>query len=169
MATQAISARALDRTGKLGAWLAIASFGVVFVSINGGFSVLGLEHITQAFNEAGRLAWGALSALQIPVPIVVEGLPKSLPLIPWIGVISSSVLQIVVIVAKRSNIKLSPVVLWFALALSLYDGGTTFFGLRSVGWVLQAGPVVQVALTLIFTFSFELVVGFLLPKLGKEE
>ena len=39
--------------GKIGVWLALASFGGIFWAINGGFSVIGLEVLATSFNHAG--------------------------------------------------------------------------------------------------------------------
>src|SRR5689334_20859732 len=75
--------------GKIGMWLAVASFGGIFWAINGGFSVIGLGVLASAFNSAGRLFWAAVSSLTFPVPVTVPGLPETQPLIPWIGVVAA--------------------------------------------------------------------------------
>src|SRR5436853_7135632 len=80
--------------GKIGVWLAIASFGGIFWALNGGFSVIGLEVVATSFNHAGRLFWGLVASLTFPVPVRVVGLPATQPLLPWLGVIAASLLQV---------------------------------------------------------------------------
>lgn len=150
--------------GKIGVWLAVASFGGIFVAVNGGFSVMGLRVVAEAFNDAGKLLWAALASLTFPVPVQVPGLPARQPLIPWIGVVSATLLQIVVIYRKLRHKQVPRWMLIAAIILSIYDYGTTFFGLGTVEWIQQAGIVIRGILAVILTFSFEVTVGFLLRR-----
>jgi len=148
--------------GFIGVWLAILAFWPPFWAVNGGFSVQGLEIVAKRFNEAGALAWEWISLLTFRIPIRdLPGLNETQPLLPWVGVVSASILQIVIVVRKLLG-KPIPTVLWVAgSGLSLYDAVTTFFGLGTVGWVRTAGTAVQGLLTLILTFTGELGVGVL--------
>lgn len=150
--------------GKIGVWLAVASFGGIFVAVNGGFSVMGLQVVAEAFNDAGKLLWAALSSLTFPVPIQVPGLPARQPLIPWVGVVSATLLQIVVIYRKLRRKQVPRWMMAAAILLSLYDLGTTYFGLGTVAWIQQAGVAFRGILALIITFIFEVTVSFLLKR-----
>src|SRR5437764_4728514 len=121
--------------GKVGVCLAIASFGVIFWAINGGFSVIGLEVVATSFNHAGRLFWAAIASVTFPVPVSVPGLPSTQPLFPWLGVIAASLLQVCVIYLKLRGRDIPPWMLLAAVLLSIYDMATTFFGLGTVGWI----------------------------------
>ena len=150
--------------GKIGVWLAIASFGGIFWAINGGFSVIGLEVIASSFNHAGRLFWAAMASVTFPVPVSVPGLPQTQPLLPWVGVIAASLLQVCAIYLKLRGRDIPPWMLLAALLLSIYDMATTFFGLGTVVWIAQAGVLVQGCLAAILTFIVELTVSFMLRR-----
>lgn len=150
--------------GRIGMWLTVGAFGVVFWAINGGFSVIGLGIIAGAFNEAGRLAWAALTAIQIPVPVKVLGLPAAQPLIPWLGVIAGSLLQISVIWLRLSGRSVPGWLAVFALIVSIYDYATTAFGLGTVAWLAATHPAARWLLALPLTFALEAAIGWLLPK-----
>lgn len=160
-------ARSTDWTlalGRLGAWLAVIAFGSVFWAINGGFSVAGLPIVAGAFNDAGRIFWAGMEAIRFSVPISVPGIPTDQPLLPWIGVVAASLLQVVILYRTLRGL---PIPLWMwltAAALSVYDYTTTYFGLGTVVWIAQAGMIVQGVLTFILTFIVEGIVGLLLKR-----
>ena len=150
--------------GKVGVWLAIACFGGIFWAINGGFSVIGLQVVATSFNHAGRLFWAAMASVTFPVPVSVVGLPSTQPLIPWLGVIAASLLQVCTIYLKLRGRDIPHWMLLAAVLLSIYDLATTFFGLGTVTWIAQAGLVVQAGLAFILTFIVELTVSFMLRR-----
>lgn len=154
-----------QHAGDVGVWLAAAAFGLPVFVINGGFSVSGLGWLCRSFNEAGRLLWAGLEAFALPVPVVVPGLAGSLPIIPWVGVLASSICQIVVVWLKFSEREVPFRVLFAAGILSVYDVGTTFFGLSGVAWLRGGGWVVQMLVALFMTFCMEFIVGAVLPRL----
>src|SRR4051812_8981539 len=88
---------------KVGVGLAVLSFGGLVWAINGGFSVIGLGVIAGEFNYAGRLFWATATALTVPVPVTVPGLPTTIPVIPWGIVLASSCVQIAVVWLKLSG------------------------------------------------------------------
>lgn len=148
--------------GRAGLWLAVIAFGGVFWAINGGFSVIGLGVFANSFNDSGRLFWAAATSITFTVPVQVRGLPTTQPLIPWVGVIASSCLQISIIWRKLSG---RPIPLWLwvaATASSFYDYGTTFFGLGTITWIAALGPYVQAALAVPLTFGLEAMIGYAL-------
>jgi divalent metal cation (Fe/Co/Zn/Cd) transporter len=147
-----------------GVWLAITAFGGVFWAINGGFSVLGLEVVATSFNTAGRLCWAALASITFPVPVHVPGLPQTQPLLPWLGVLAASLLQVCVLYLKLRGRDVPLWMLVAAVLLSLYDLGTTFFGLGTVAWIARAGYILQGLLAVILTFIFEVTVSFMLRR-----
>jgi hypothetical protein len=149
---------------KIGVWLAIGCFGGIIWAVNGGFSVIGLGVVASSFNEAGRLFWAAASAIRFPVPVAVPGLPATQPLIPWLGVLAASILQIVVIYRKLRNLDIPPWLWAAATALSLYDLTTTFFGLGTVAWLAAVGWPIQAVLALVLTFAVEGIIGYLLRR-----
>jgi hypothetical protein len=148
--------------GKLGMWLAVIAFGGVFWSINGGFSVIGLGVLANAFNDSGRLFWAAATSIQFTVPVQVRGLPTTQPLIPWLGVVASSCLQVSIIWRKLSGRSI-PLWLWVAAsASSCYDYATTFFGLGTIVWIAALGWGLQAALAIPLTFGLEAMIGYAL-------
>lgn len=150
--------------GKVGVWLSVITFGGIFWGINGGFSVLGLEVIATSFNTAGRLFWAAIASITFQVPVQVAGLPATQPIVPWLGVIAASLLQIAVIYRKLRQ-KDIPVWLFIAAAvLSGYDMATTYFGLGTIHWIIQNGHFIQALIAFVLTFLLELTVSLMLKK-----
>jgi divalent metal cation (Fe/Co/Zn/Cd) transporter len=145
-------------------WLMVLSFGGLIWTINGGFSVAGLEIIAQLFNEEGRIFWTAASTWTFTLPVSVAGLPVTQPIIPWIGVISASMLQVVVIYARRANIRLATHIYLAAGVMSIYDLITTYFGTGTIAWIAAGGILIQVVVTVVITFSVEMVIGYLLKR-----
>lgn len=146
--------------------MALCAFGGIVFAINGGFSVLGLEHGAQKFNSAGVIFWNIVSRWQFPTP-AIPGLPSSQPIIPWLGVTAASLLQIVVIYRRLTHKKIPLYMVAGAVALSLYDLATTFYGLSTVAWSASAGIFVQLLLTLLITFAFETSVSITIKELMK--
>lgn len=150
--------------GKVGMWLAIVAFGGIFWAVNGGFSVLGLEFVASSFNSAGALLWAALAAITFPVPVRVPGLPITQPLIPWLGVLSATLLQIIVIYRKLRGLSTPRWMLIAVIVLSIYDFSTTFFGLSTVQWAQQAGVFIRLVVAAFLTFALEVTIGFSLRR-----
>lgn len=150
--------------GKVGMWLAIIAFGGIFFAVNGGFSVLGLEVVAKSFNSAGALLWAALAAITFPVPVRVTGLPATQPLIPWLGVVSASLLQIVALYRKLRGLSTPRWMIIAVVVLSIYDFSTTFFGLGTVEWAQQAGVFIRLVVAGFLTFALEVTIGFSLRR-----
>lgn len=150
--------------GKAGMWLAVASFGGIFWAVNGGFSVIGLGVLAQAFNSAGVLFWAAVSSWTFPVPVAVPGLPTTQPVIPWIGVVAASLLQISVAWLRMNKQAIPAPLLIVAALLSVYDYATTFFGLGTVTWLARGGPIPALLLALPLTFMLEIAIGYALKR-----
>ena len=163
--TRQKSSRAANLIGKIGAWMIIVPFSLLFIGINGGFSVLGLEAIAQLFNDAGRQFWAIITAIELPVVVQVSGLPTHWPVLPWGGVIGGSLLQGVVIWKKLSKDYI-PLWLWIlVIVVSLYDLGTTFFGLGTIEWIEEAGimgDILQSILAVVITFIVEATISTML-------
>lgn len=150
--------------GKLAVWLAVLVFGGIVWVINGGFSVIGLGVVASNFHDAGKLFWAAMNTITFSVPAPVAGLPRTQPLLPWIGVVAASLCQVVALFRQLNKLK-TPLWLWLAtLGLSLYDLASTFFGLGTVAWIAGAGTIVQVLLACFLTFVVEVAIGFLLRR-----
>lgn len=150
--------------GKLGMWLAVASFGGIFWAVNGGFSVIGLGVLASSFNSAGALFWAAVSSLTFPVPVTVPGLPTHQPLIPWIGVVAASLLQISITWLRLSKVSIPRPLLIVAVLLSIYDYVTTFYGLGTIPWLAPGGPVPAAVLAVPLTFTLEIAIGYALKR-----
>lgn len=150
--------------GKLGMWLAVASFGGIFWAVNGGFSVIGLGVLASSFNSAGVLFWAAVSSLTFPVPVAVPGLPTTQPLIPWIGVVAASLLQISITWLRLSKVSIPRPLLIVAVLLSIYDYVTTFYGLGTIPWLAPGGPVPAAVLAVPLTFTLEIAIGYALKR-----
>jgi hypothetical protein len=150
--------------GKLGMWMAVASFGGLFWAVNGGFSVIGLGVLASSFNSAGMLFWAAISQLTFAVPVVVPGLPTTQPLIPWIGVIAASLLQISVAWLKLSGRGVPWQLMMTAVMLSIYDYATTVAGLGTIPWLAKGGIVPALVIAIPLTFAIEAAIGFALKR-----
>lgn len=150
--------------GKIGMWMAVASFGGIFWAVNGGFSVIGLGVLASSFNDAGRLFWAAISQLTFNVPVRVVGLPATQPLIPWIGVVSASLLQISVAWLKLSGRSVPWQLMTTALLLSVYDYATTVAGLGTIPWLAKGGIVPALVIAVPLTFAIEAAIGFALKR-----
>lgn len=150
--------------GKLGMWLAVVSFGGIFWAVNGGFSVIGLGVLASSFNDAGRLFWAVISQFTFAVPISAPGLPTTQPLIPWIGVVAASLVQISVAWLRLSKIAIPKPLLITAILLSAYDYITTFFGLGTIPWLAPGGPIPAAILAVPLTFALETAIGYALKK-----
>lgn len=150
--------------GKLGMWLAVASFGGIFWAVNGGFSVIGLGVLASSFNSAGALFWAAVSEFQFAVPVKVPGLPETQPLIPWIGVVAASLLQVSVAWLKLSKQHVPWQLMTTAVLLSIYDYATTVAGLGSIPWLAKGGIVPALVIAVPLTFAIEAAIGFALKR-----
>ncbi len=153
--------------GHVGVWLAVLCFGSLFWAINGGFSVRGLEVVSGMFNEAGAVFWQVVSSLTFTVIVPRTGLVSVQPVIPWIGVLAASCVQVAVIYLSSVQYRAPVWLIVAAVLLSAYDLGTTFFGLRTVQWALHAGVVVQVILTVLITFLVEFSLSFILRSIRR--
>jgi len=145
--------------GRLGLWLAVIAFGGVAWAINGGYSVIGLGVIAGSFNDAGRLFWELATTIQFRLPVRGGVL---LPLVPWIGVVASSCLQISIIWLKLSGRTIPLWLLVGAGVASIYDYGTTLFGLGTVAWIARIGIAAQAVIAAPLTFALEFMVGYAL-------
>ena len=150
--------------GKLGMWMAVLSFGGIFWAVNGGFSVIGLGVLASSFNAAGRLFWAAISQITLAVPVAVPGLPTTQPLIPWIGVVAASLLQVSVAWLRLSKHEIPRPLLIVAVLLSLYDYVTTFYGLGTISWLAPGGPIPAAVLAVPLTFTLEVASGYALKR-----
>lgn len=150
--------------GRLGMWLAVASFGGIFWAVNGGFSVIGLGVLAGSFNDSGRLFWAVVSQWQFTIPITAPELPTTQPLIPWVGVIAASLLQISASWLKLSKQRIPYPLLVTAFLLSIYDYVTTFFGLQTIAWLAPGGPIPAALLAIPLTFALEVAIGYALKK-----
>jgi hypothetical protein len=111
--------------------------------------------------SSGHLAWAALTVWQVEL-LKVEGLPPTQPVLPWLGVISASVCQIVVAWMRRTGTPIPQRLMVMTWILSIYDLATTFNGTSAVAWIARYGLLVQVPASLVITFTFEVAVGVLL-------
>lgn len=150
--------------GKLGMWLAVISFGGIFWAVNGGYSVIGLGVLASSFNSAGVLFWAAVSTWTFAVPVKVAGLPATQPLIPWIGVVAASLLQISVAWLKLSKHAIPWQLMTTALLLSIYDYATTVAGLGTIPWLAKGGIVPALVIAIPLTFAIEASIGFALKR-----
>jgi hypothetical protein len=158
-----------DWSLELGSWgvlLAAAVFGGVLWSINGGFSVLGLETVATSFNQGGAIFWALIALWQVDLPNV-SNIPASIPALPWLGVLAASVVQFSIVYRKLKGLSLPRWLVVAGLALSLYDFATTFFGLSSLNWLDGAPTYVRGALTLLMAFGFELIFGVIVKEVRK--
>jgi hypothetical protein len=145
-------------------WMIIIPFGGLFFAVNGGYSIIGLGVIANAFNESGQYIWVALNSVTFPVPVKVPGLAPTQPLILWCGVVATSILQVVVFWRKLTRRYTPAWVLLLVSVVSIYDLATTFFGFGTIAWVQAVGVIVQGAIAILITFGLEGTISFLLRK-----
>lgn len=154
--------------GQVALVLALLPFGLLWWGINGAYSVQGLGGLAEAFGKTQAL-WYRIVALwtfRITLPPEAAGLdlPVVQPVLPWLGVLSATIFQVVIIVRRGRR----PIPLWMGVAamlLSVYDIGTTWFGLGMVGWIHEAGAITQAIIAVVMTFGLEIIVGFALRQL----
>jgi hypothetical protein len=151
--------------GYIGLLLALAGFGGVIWAINGGYSVLGLERLSLAFNSAGAVFWAWVSSWTFTLPASVPGLAAAQPVIPWIGVVAASLLQLAVMLLRllKQNIPLE--LLIAVILLSLYDYGTTTYGLGTVPWLASGGLLAQMPIAFVITFAVEAVAALVVKRI----
>lgn len=143
--------------------LALLPFGAIWWGINGAYSVQGLGGLAEAFGKTQGLWYRIIASwtFRITLPPEAGGLdlPVVQPVLPWAGVLSATIFQIVIIVRRGRH----PIPIWMGVAagaLSVYDIGTTWFGLGMVDWIHQAGSLTQAVIAVVMTFGLEIVVGF---------
>lgn len=152
---------------KVGGWLAVVAFGGLFWLVNGGFSVRGLEAVAAQFGPGGLIFWQLISAMKLPWQVTIPGLPATQPLIPWLGVVAASLIQVGIVWRKLLKLSIPIWVVAVGIVLSIYDFATTYFGFGTLQWVQWLGPIVQVPLSALFTFGLEILIGFLLKRRRK--
>jgi hypothetical protein len=143
----------------------LAPIGALFFAVNGGYSIEGLNKIADAFNAPGRFIWAFLSTFTFHVPVVLPGLPETQPVIPWLIVVGTSILQVMTMWLKVTGRYIPRWLMGLASVLSLYDLGTTFVGFSAVAWIIKAGVLLQAPLAVLFTFGFEAALSLMLRKL----
>lgn len=172
---------AIDVIAQIGLWGISLTIGCVIWAINGGFSNAGLEAIALSFNTTGEIFWLLLSNItfSVPVPDFVSPEIKAAatqPLIPWIAIISGSLLQISISYKITSGETIPRYILIMGSIYSLYDFGTTIVGISQLPWfanlwdnnILLIGRfLILIILSLFITFSVEGIFGFLLQDLQK--
>ena len=148
----------------IGVGLVAIAFGGVVWAINGGYSIAGLEVLAGKFNSSGTIFWAAASAWRMQVPVPVPGIATTQPVLPWLGVIGISILQIAVIYRRLKGLRM-PFFVWLAAAVcSAYDVTTTYYGLGTSSW-LQVSETTRAIIALVLSLTFETVVGFVLRRL----
>lgn len=153
--------------GKIALWMAIAGFGLVWWGLNGSYSVLGLKVGAELFGPKAQLFYELIAAWRFTVPLDPDlvmrfSLPVIQPVLPWIGVIATSLLQITITYRRARNLHIPAWLSIAALVLSGYDMVTTWYGLSEIDWVKVGGVLIHTPLTIILTFGLELLTGLLL-------
>ena len=148
----------------VGVGLVAIAFGGVVWAINGGYSIAGLEVLAGKFNTSGTIFWAAVSTWTFSIPVPVRGVPTTQPVLPWLGVIGISILQIAVIYRRLKGLRI-PFFVWLAAAVcSAYDVTTTYYGLGTSSW-LRVSETTRGLIALVLSLTFETVVGFVLRRL----
>lgn len=152
--------------GRYGVLLASVVFGGALWAIYGGYNVLGLQAITQSFNDAGKVFWAIISLWQIDLPNA-PGIPRSIPAVPWLGVISASTTQFAIVYRKMRSLHIPRWLIIAGLLLSIYDFSATYFGLSGLKWLGASPAYVRGALSIVLAFGFELAFSFILQEVRK--
>lgn len=173
--------------GDIGGWLLIAAWALFLFVVNGGFSVAGAEQIMYLFGPYGQLVWEIISKWTVTLPFTAPDLsalsfgtaptarelaalvngpriPVVIPVLPWAGVVGSTFVQVGYLVLKLTGQPI-PTRLQVAMSIcSLYDFVTTFFGTRSLAWLVAAGVIPQGIVSAVLTFGFEGTVAALIAR-----
>lgn len=163
--SKATAERWITLTGWAGLSIGVLAFGGVIWAINGGYSVQGLQVVAAAFNDAGQLFWALVTQLSFTIPGDLPGIEERQPLIPWCGVIAASLLQVSVLLLRLLTLRVPPALAVATALFSLYDFGTTYFGLGTAPWLRGSPAFLQGLLACLLTFSVEAAMAFLLERL----
>lgn len=147
---------------KVGGWLIVIAVGLLFWLVNGGFSVRGLEAISTQFDAGGKLFWAAIAGIPAPITFAIPGLPPTQPLIPWLGVVGTSAIQIGIVWRARQRLPIYWWLIVLGLVMSTYDLATTIYGFGTLQWAQALGIWAQGLLGIFFTFGLEILIGILL-------
>lgn len=150
--------------GRYGTLMAITIFGGAAWAIYGGYNVLGLQAITQSFNDAGRVFWAIISLWQINLP-KAPSIPASIPAIPWLAVVSASAVQFATVYRKMRDLHIPRWLIIAGLILSAYDFSATYFGLAGLKWLAASPAYVRGVLSAILSLGFEIAFSFILKEI----
>lgn len=154
--------------GRLAVWLIILAIGPIWWGINGGFSVFGLRSFAGGFGSYGLLFYELVASWTFSLNVAAKvGLPTAQPVLAWGLVVASTVLQVVLIYRRLRKKSFIWWLVIIGILLSIYDLGTTWFGLGTVSWIQRGGPLVQSVVGFILTFGLETGIGFALKPLRK--
>lgn len=151
--------------------LALLPFLIILMTVNGGYSVAGLEGLAAKFNNEGRIFWSVISSWTFAIDrAALLGLPVAQPVLPWAGVVGTNLLQIVLIYRKITGRKI-PYWMWtLGILASIYDVSSTFVGVSTVGLLVDTWLPVRAVATGLITFLTESILGalfaFFFPKRG---
>lgn len=158
-----------DAMGRLGVWMVLAGFALVWWGLNGGYSVVGLGLGAQVIGGYAVVFHALLTAWTFPMPVeasvmALAGLPISQPVLPWMGVVGATILQIVIVYRKLRHLPIRRGILIAGAAMSLYDVATTFVGVGTISWVPGLTVVGQGLIAVVLTFGLEGIIALLLER-----
>jgi len=141
----------------------LIAIGPLFFLLNGGYSIVGMQWISEHVGAYGRLFWEVVTVLKVTVPIAGRaGLPVEQPIIPWLFVFGTSFLQIGLLVRRMRHSRIEPMLDLSGAAVSIFDYITTMVGLMFAPFVAAATTPVRViwyvlaiALSIVLTFGCE--------------
>jgi hypothetical protein len=111
----------------------------LFFLLNGGYSIVGMQWLSEHTGAYGRLFWAVVTVWTVDVPIAERaGLPLGQPVIPWLMVVGTSFLQIGLIIRWLRQSRLEPVLDFCGGAVSVFDYVTTTIGLMFAAFALDA-------------------------------
>lgn len=161
---------ALTRLGVLGV---AVSIGLLLFLVNGAFSVAGLQTAATALGGWGIVFWQLVSGPSWRLPFVVPDVPQVQPLVPWVLVVSSSLIELGILARKWARQPIGFDVALIGTLVTVYDAATTFYGVGTWGWIVGLVPsvklVLQLVLTAFFTLGFELLIAPVVARFVRKE
>lgn len=124
----------------LGILMLLVSVGPLFFLLNGGYSILGMAWLADKIGPYGRLFWSVASYWTFDAPLAQRaGLPLKQPVLPWLMVIGSELLEMALILYRMRRARAG---LWISgggAVVSVFDYGTTAAGLAFAPFTVNFG------------------------------
>ncbi len=145
----------------LGILMLLVSVGPLFFLLNGGYSILGMAWLANKIGPYGRLFWSVASYWTFDMPIAARaGLPLAQPVLPWLMVIGSELLEMSVILYRMRRARAGLWISGGAFAVSIFDYVTTSAGLMFAPFTVTFGSLWVIWATFALVIAAPITFGF---------